>query len=72
VLPASTQSALRSLITGTLDHQFRVPAASLLIFRLRYQYSEEPSRLEALVREASVFFEKYESILAQDIARLTR
>jgi hypothetical protein len=70
MLPPPTNPVWTNLVKGTTDHQFRLAAASMFFFSLRNQFTRTPSRLPALIQEAHKFFQRYESILGDDIRQL--
>ena len=70
MLPPPTHPVWTNLVKGTTDHQFKLTAASMFFFNVRHQFMKSPSRLPALIQEAYKFFQRYESILGDDIKRL--
>ena len=70
MLAPPTDPVWTNLVKGTIDHQFRLAAASMFFFNLRNQFARTPSRLPVLIQEAHKFFRRYESILAEDIRQL--
>jgi hypothetical protein len=70
MIPPPTNPVWPGLVKGTTDHPFRLAAASMFFFSLRNQFAKDPSRLPALIQEARKFFQRYESILGDDIQRL--
>jgi hypothetical protein len=72
MIPPLSDGVWSKLIKGTAEYQFKIAAASLLVFTLRSQYKRDPSRFPALVEEARKFFLKYENILVEDVQRLAR
>ena len=72
MIPPVTDPVWPNLVKGSTPHNFRLAAASMLFFSLRNQFAKDPSRLPALIQEARKFFQRYESILGDDIQRLFR
>ena len=72
MIPPLTDPVWPNLVNGSISHSFRLPAASMLFFSVRNQFAKDPSRLPALIQEARKFFQRYESILGDDIQRLFR
>jgi hypothetical protein len=58
------------LIKGSLRHDFAYAAAGVLVFNLNLQWKRDPSRLPQLIEQARAFFQRYQHLLGQDIARL--
>jgi hypothetical protein len=70
MIPPATNPVWPNLVKGSIQHSFRLPAASMFFFSVRNQFLKDPSRLPALVLEARKFFQRYESILGDDIRSL--
>jgi len=70
MIPPATDPVWPSLVRGGTQHTFRLAAASMFFFNLRNQYAKDPSRLPALIQDARKFFQRYESILGDDIRAL--
>ena len=70
MIAAKTHPMWTNLIRGTAEYQFKMAAASMLVFNLRSQLKKDPSKLDALIEEARRFFGRYEGILGDDLKRL--
>jgi hypothetical protein len=72
MVPAPNHPTWAKLIKGELDHKFKITAASMLFFNLRLQFKRDPDKLSTHVSEARKFFEKYETLMADDVQTLFR
>ena len=70
LIPPLSNPVWPKLVKGSTPHNFRLAAASMFFFSLRNQFVKDPSRLPTLIQEARKFFQRYESILGDDIQRL--
>jgi hypothetical protein len=69
VIPSKTDKRWEMLVTGEIDHEFKTLAAGLLLSRLRREAKSKADRgtISRCVDEEYAFFEKYESVLRDDI-----
>jgi hypothetical protein len=58
------------MIKSPKDHEFRYAAAGMLVFNLNLQWKNDPSKLGLLIKQARVFFNKYQHLLVDDIHKL--
>jgi hypothetical protein len=72
MVPPSTHPVWARLIRGELEHSFTATAPGMLFFTLRRQNQKDPRGLDRQVDEARRFFQKYESVFADDLAKLFR
>jgi len=70
MIPPLTNPVWPNLVKGSTRHSFRLAAASMFFFSLRNQFAKDPARLPVLIQEARKFFQRYESILGDDIQQL--
>jgi hypothetical protein len=72
MLPPIEDPRWNELLSGKIQHQFRSVPAGLMFSRLRRQLESDgsPSAIQRCKLEARAFFEKYEIILADDIAAI--
>jgi hypothetical protein len=74
MLPNQTDSRWEALLTGKIQHQFKMTAAGLCVSRLQRDLAKDRSSaaLGAAVGEVHAFFKKYETIMGEDISALFR
>ena len=70
VLPPESHPGWAGLIKGSVHHEFRYPAAGMLVFNLNLQWKHDPSRLPELIGQARSFFQRYQLLLSQDVVKL--
>jgi hypothetical protein len=72
MLPPKTDQKWEKLATGEIDHEFKLLAAGLMMSRLRREIkgNATPATIRKCVDEEYAFFQKYESIMHDDIAAL--
>ena len=70
MVPSALHPTWARLIRGEIDHKFSVTGAGLLFFSLKQQFMKEPKGLPQQIDTARQFFEKYESILSDDMKKL--
>jgi hypothetical protein len=72
MLPKKTDPRWKALVTGSVQHQFKMVAAGLCVARNQRILAKDssPAALEAALGEVFTFFEKYESILTDDITAI--
>jgi hypothetical protein len=70
MIPVSSHPAWVKLIKGELKYQFASATTGLLFFNLRNAYQRNPGTLSEQIERARTFFQKYEKVLAADIARI--
>jgi hypothetical protein len=60
------------LIEGKISCQFRTVSASMLLSRLGREYKSNPTpqKMSSLINEAYEFFQKYENIFKDDLAKI--
>jgi hypothetical protein len=69
-LPPETHPSWAGLINGSIRHEFGYAAAGMLIFNLNLQWKRDPSRLPQLIGQVRSFFQKYQTLLGQDVVKL--
>jgi hypothetical protein len=72
MLPPIADPRWNRLLTGAIQHQFRSVPAGLMFARLRRSLESDGSadNRQKSLKEAYDFFQKYEKILADDIAAI--
>ena len=72
MLPPIEDQRWNKLLYGEIKHEFRSMSAGLMFTRLRRQLENDSSTAAFLQcrQEAYAFFQKYEKILADDIAAI--
>ena len=72
MVPKKTDPRWKALLQGNVEYQFKMVAAGLCVARNRRIMAKDssPAALEASLDEVYGFFEKYESILADDISAI--
>jgi hypothetical protein len=70
MLPTESHPAWAGLIKGTINHEWSYAAAGMLIFNLNLQWRRDPSRLPLLIDQVRSFFQRYNQLLSQDIAKI--
>jgi hypothetical protein len=72
MIPAKTDRKWERLVTGELSHEFKTLAAGLMLSRLRRETkaNADPGTMRRCVDEVYAFFEKYESVLRDDISEI--
>lgn len=72
MIPSSTNPKWRELAQGRIAHNFQLVAASMLISRVSRGLKDSPSeeKVQSAIGEVRAFFEKYEGLLAQDLATI--
>lgn len=67
MIPAESHPSWAKLVKGEIDYKFSQASAGMLFYNLRLKYKKDPSRLNECIREARVFFERYQHIMAVDL-----
>ncbi len=67
MVPAPSHPTWAMLIRGDIQHKFKTAAPGMLFFNLQASYKRDPTRLIEHIGEARRFFERYESMLAEDV-----
>ena len=72
MIPPSVDPTWARLIKGELQYSLKSVPAGLMLSRLKREVgaSKDPAILRKCIDEAFGFFEKYESILHEDIAQV--
>ncbi|MBN2352828.1 MAG: hypothetical protein JXD23_09700 [Spirochaetales bacterium] len=72
MIPVNDDPRWSKLLVGEIRHQFRSVPAGLMFSRLRRSLDTDPSagNHQKCLGEAIAFFQKYEKILADDIAAI--
>ena len=72
MIPSKTDGKWAKLVKGELKHNFKSVPAGLMISRLRRESdsNKDQATLQRCIDEIYVFFEKYESILRDDISNI--
>jgi len=69
MIPSKNDPKWKDLVTGKLNHQFKLPSAGMCITRNKRNYAmnNTPAQLEASVNDIVKFFQKYAAIMQDDI-----
>jgi len=72
MIPSKTDGKWAKLIKGEVTHSFKNVSAGLMLSRLKREAAAEPDQgtLKRCIDEIYVFFEKYETLLRDDITHI--
>jgi len=67
MIPNGNDPRWKDLVQGKINYAFKAVAASMMLARLQRQLKAGNQNLDDAVKEATVFFTKYEDVFAQDL-----
>jgi len=70
MIPPKSHPRFRQLVTGELNHSFKSISTSMfgtLLVRRVQAANQAPAAIIAAIDEVAVFFDKYESIVSDDL-----
>ncbi len=70
MVPSESHPTWAKLVKGEIDYKFGAASAGMLFFSLKSKFRKDSSSLQACIREARAFFDKYQNILADDMQKL--
>jgi hypothetical protein len=70
MLPSKEDLKWKALISGKINHEFKCVPAGLMLARIKreLEHDHSESTMNRCVQELYTFFQKYESILKEDIS----
>lgn len=74
MIPPKTDPRWKHILTGSLQHSFKVTSAAMCISRHQRHINHDPSpeTLAKSLDDVHAFFTRFESILAEDLQSLFR
>ena len=72
MIPPRNDGKWSKLVTGEINHKFKVMSAGLLLARIQRETksSSDSLTLQRCIGEVYAFFEKYENLLREDITAI--